>query len=101
MFQLEGLGEITLCSGLCGPVRFRLVGAHYDFRATGHVAGDDELMSQAWDECCRLDQTNDSVRLILGGGLKIELHVMAYNKVQHALIVTSKSPSGHELSFQG
>jgi hypothetical protein len=96
-FRLEGLGEITLGSGVCGPVRFRLASEHDDFRAIGLVAGDDELISQAWDECCSLGQSDDTVRLILGGGLKIELHVIGYT--QHALIVTSKSPSGHE--FEG
>jgi hypothetical protein len=100
-FWLQGRGELTLGSGVCGPVSFQLVGERHDFRAIGHVTGDDELMYQAWDEYCRLDQTKDSVRLILGGGLKIELRLIGYNKVLHALIVDSKSPSGHELSFEG
>lgn len=98
-FRLEGLGELILRSGLCGPVSFHLVGQSADFRATGHVVGDDELISQAWDEYCfrRLDESDDPVRLILGGGLKIELHVVS--STQHSLIVTSKPPSGHE--FEG
>jgi len=91
-FWLQGRGELTLGSGVCGPVSFQLIGERHDFR--GHVTGDYELMYLAWDE-------SDSVRLILGGGLKIGLHVIGYNKALHALIVDSKSPSVHELSFEG